>query len=346
MIRVLVADDSPTARHLLSEMLKSDPNITVVGEAASGADAVAMAERLAPDVITMDVHMPVMDGIAATREIMRRAPTRIIIVSSRANEEGIEMSLEATRAGALAVLGKPEGPHSARFEEQRSQLISTVRAMSEVKVVRRWGLSRTPPEAHLRYVSAAVSRTPPVRLIAIGSSTGGPAALRDILAALPSQFPVPILIVQHIANGFVQGLANWLASTSALRIKVAEEGEQALAKHVYIAPDDRHLGIGAGMRLKLSAEPKIGQFRPSATHLYESAARTLGTGVLAVILTGMGDDGVAGLRSVRSGGGRVLAQDEASCIVYGMPREAVRAGLVDAVVPLAEMPQRLVDLVA
>jgi two-component system chemotaxis response regulator CheB len=232
-----------------------------------------------------------------------------------------------------------------------------VRAMSQVKVVRRHGAatsapstsSMTPPSRPaMERPSALLRLATPVRLVAIGASTGGPAALRTILSELPGGFAVPILVVQHIANGFTHGLAQWLQGDTRLRVKVAESGERLDHGTVYIAPDDRHLGclldsLGA-MRVALHNVPPLGAFRPSASFLFQSAAETLGAGVLAVILTGMGDDGVAGLRVVKSFGGRIIAQDEASSVIYGMPREALRAGVVDVSVGVNAIARKLVEL--
>ena len=358
-IRVLVVEDSPTARALLVDMLESDPMIRVVGEAASGRQAIARAAELLPDLITMDVHMPDGDGLEATRVIMRSAPTPIIVVSALAAAD-VELSLEATRAGALLVLPKPEGPSSPGFDAQRAQLVSMVKAMAQVKVVRRWGgpaasggriaTSLTParPMIALDRQPAAGTATRRPRLVAIGASTGGPAALRDILSAIPAQFPVPILIVQHIAHGFVNGLAQWLDGASPLRVRVAEPGEIAIPGSVFIAPDNRHLGVtlsGSVIRTVLSDAAPTGAFRPSATNLFHSAGLALGAELLAVILTGMGDDGVAGLRTVHDRGGHVVAQDEASSVIYGMPREAVHAGVVHEILSLAAIAPRLAMLV-
>ena len=346
MIRVLVAEDSPTARRLLVEMLTSDPGITVIGEAINGLQAVEMAERLRPDLITMDVQMPELDGLEATMRIVGKIPTPIIIVSSQANASEVELSLEATRAGALMVLPKPEGPLSPKFREQQEQLVAMVKAMSDVKVVRRWGAS-TPAKAH-----RAISGHSPVRsverpgVLAIGASTGGPAALRDVLSAMPPSFGVPILVVQHISRGFVNGLANWLGANTRLQVRVATASEPARPGVVYLAPDDNHLGIRDDGRIALSNAPAIGSFRPSATHLFQSAASAFGGRTIAVILTGMGDDGVAGLRAVHAAGGLVIAQDESTSVVYGMPREAARAGVVNVVLPLPEIASRLVEVVS
>jgi two-component system chemotaxis response regulator CheB len=355
VIRVLVADDSATSRALLVELLSAEPDFRVVGEATNGQQAVEMAERLSPDLITMDVQMPVMDGLEATKQIMRRSPRPIIIVSHAARADDVKLSLDATRAGALMVLPKPDGPLSPRFASDRRQLVSMARAMSQVKVVRRHG-------AEARVVaSSPVSRSvfsaPPtapvrtprsIRLVAIAASTGGPAAIRTILAELPRLFPVPILIVQHIARGFTSGLAHWLAGDTALDVKVAQLGEPADPGTVYIAPDDRHIGCrldGADtIRIVLDNEPAVGTFRPSASYLFRSVAESLGANALSVVLTGMGDDGIEGLRAAKAAGGRVIAQDEASSVIFGMPREAARAGVVDLVVGLDSMARRLVEL--
>ena len=357
MIRVLVAEDSPTARALIVSMLSAEKDISIIGEAKTGIEAVAMAERLGPDLVTMDVHMPEMDGLEATKQIMVRAPCPIIIVSSTARSDEVVLSLEATRAGALMVLPKPEGPASPGFAADSRQLVSMVRAMSQVKVVRRHGAAMGAMTSRLNTPASRPQSERPtpslrldaaVRLVAIGASTGGPAALRTIFSDLPAEFAVPILVVQHIANGFTHGLAQWLDGDTRLRVKVAEPGERLEAGSVYIAPDDRHLGCQldstGALRAALHNVAPVGAFRPSASFLFQSVAETIGAGTLAVILTGMGDDGVAGLRVVKSRGGRIIAQDEASSVIYGMPREAARAGVVDAVLGINTVARRLVEL--
>ena len=355
MIRVLVAEDSATARALLVSMLSAESGITVVGEARTGTEAVEMAERLAPDLVTMDVHMPELDGIGATKQIMTRSPRPILIVSSAAGTD-VELSLEATRSGALMVIAKPQGPHSAGHESERRQLVSMVRALAHVKVVRRHG---SMPTSAAPAPAPAASFPPPAQsplpapglvpdVLAIAASTGGPAALRSILAALPERFPIPVLVVQHIAKGFTSGLAHWLGGACSLRIKLAELGEPARPGVVYLTPDDRHLGIrrdGARtLRIHLDAGAPVGTFRPSASYLFQSCAEVAGRNVLALILTGMGDDGVDGLRHVHRAGGRVLAQNEASSVIFGMPREAQRAGVVDQVIALDDIAKRLGEL--
>lgn len=361
MIRVVVAEDSPTARALIVGVLSAEPDIQVVGEARTGNEAVELAERLAPDLVTMDIHMPGVDGIEATRQIMTRSPRPILVVSSAADAD-VGMSLDATRAGALMVIAKPQGGATAVAAGDGRQLVSMVRALAAVKVVRRHGAtalrggpampgvtSITSPRATPAFVPP-VRRAPgeAVQVVAIAASTGGPEALRTVLAGLGGPLPVPILVVQHIARGFTAGLAHWLSGATALTVKLAELGEPARGGVVFVAPDDRHLGVRrdayGALRIQLDPAPPIGSFRPSATYLFRSCAETAGAGLVAVICTGMGDDGVDGLRDVRRFGGRVLSQDEASSVIFGMPREAQRAGVVDEVLPLGSLARRLREL--
>ena len=346
MIGVLVADDSPTARALLVALLSAEPGIKVVGEARDGREAVEMTARLAPDVITMDVHMPVLDGLEATKEIMTRSPRPIIIVSTTTRIGDVEASLEAIRAGAVLALPKPRGPSVMPHDPEQRHLVNMVKAMAQVKLVRRRGTPTSSPVLTVPLPRARVAR--PIRLVAIAASTGGPAALLTILSGLPKRFPVPILVVQHISRGFTQGLAHWLAGGTPLKVVVAALGDVPRAGTVYIAPDDHHLGIQVGadgvMRLTIDNRAAVGSFRPSATHLFRSAASAMGSSTLGVILTGMGDDGVDGLRDLFAAGGHVLAQDEATSVIYGMPAEAVRAGVVHGVLPISEIAAHLVEL--
>ena len=376
-IRVLVAEDSTTVRRLLVELLASDPGFEVVGEATTGAEAIALALDLQPDLITMDVHMPVLDGLDATKEIMREVPTPILIVSSAANRGDVGLALSATQAGALMVVPKPESPRDPDFERQRAQFLGMARAMAAVKVVRRWSPGAGVELAARAAAAGRRARRPGgIRVVAVGTSTGGPAALRRLLIDVPRDFPVPILVVQHMARGFIDGLATWLGTNLRLRVTVAADGEPLVGGTVYLAPDDRHLGIappgsgqhvgrgagaagagaaGAGAadagavggagRAALLDTAAVGGFRPSADVLFDSCARAHGAGVAALVLTGMGRDGVDGLARVHAAGGRVLAQDEASSVVYGMAQEAVRAGVVHEVLPLDTLGRRVVELV-
>jgi len=336
-IGVLVADDSPVARRLLVHILDRDPGLRVASEAADGAEAVRLAERLRPDVIVMDVMMPLLDGLQATRKIMETRPTPIVLVSADFDSRDMTRSFEALQAGALTILGKPPGPQHPRYAEQAAALTTTVKLMAGVKLVRR----RTPGPA-AGGAPATTGPAPkaarrPVAVAAIAASTGGPAALAAILAGLPDGAPVPILVVQHIAPGFHQGLVNWLDHVSPLAVRLARDGQPVRAGEVLVAPPDAHLGVTSRGRVALSYDPPIGAHRPSATHLFRSVAQAYAAGAVAVVLTGMGDDGAAGLRALKGAGGIVLAQDETTCVVYGMPRQAAATGVVDQVLPLGQI---------
>lgn len=343
-LRVLVAEDSPTARALLVEVLARDPALCVVGEARNGMDAVRLAEMLRPDVITMDVEMPVLDGLEATRQIMVQTPTPIVVVTALGSEREGSLSLDATEAGALCVARKPVSPLAPCFDAEAAALVATVKAMAAVKVVRRWRAASRAPVAPTPEWSDAVSEPPrePTRVVAIAASTGGPAALHSILRRLPADFAAPLVVVQHIAEGFTGAFASWLASGCSLPVQVAADGAPLRAGVVYVAPEGHHCGVQAGDRIALARTPAIGGFRPSATHLFETVAREYGRQATAVILTGMGADGVAGLRRVRDAGGRVIVQDEETSIVFGMPREAIAAGLATAILTPAAIAERLI----
>jgi len=338
MLRALIAEDSTTVRELLVGILESDPEIMIVGTVKNGLEAVEATGRLRPDVVIMDINMPVMDGLEATRRIMIETPVPIVIVSATVDVRDVAVSMNALQTGALAVLAKPPGVGAPGFAAAVGQLLSTVKAMARVKVVRHWPAmpAPVPPPP-----SGGAPHPRGVRVIAVAASTGGPAALARILSHLPADFPVPILVVQHIAAGFVCGLAAWLDSVCAPRICVARDGERLAPATVYLAGDDAHLTVAPGSRIVLDKAPPVAGFRPSATSLFASVADVFGATAVGVVLTGMGRDGVDGLRLLRVAGGRIVAQDEKSSIVFGMPGAAVAAGLADEVLPLASIGARL-----
>ncbi|HWA46385.1 MAG TPA: chemotaxis-specific protein-glutamate methyltransferase CheB [Hypericibacter adhaerens] len=342
MIRILLADSSVTGRRLLLDLFSADPAIATVGEAGDGNSLVAMTKRLRPDVVVMDIDGPGMNGFDTTKRIMIEAPTPIVIVSSAPSERQVELSILALRAGALTVLPRPPEPVSAAEREQRQRFAATVKAMAEVKVVRHWGTRDTAPRAR---ATAEVRPQRHSRVVAIAASTGGPAALQTLLGQLPTEFPAPILVVQHIAGGFIAGFTTWLNTVCSLRVKVAEAEETLEPRTVYVAPDNRHLGLLPNWTVLLSAAPPLGGFRPSATFLFQSVAQAAGRAVTAIILTGMGRDGVDGLSFVRERGGFVIAQDEATSVVFGMPAAAIAANQVDAILPLPAIAPQLLDMV-
>ena len=337
MIRVLVAEDSAVTREYLVMLLEEDPAIEVVGTAKDGVEAVEQAERLKPDVITMDVHMPRMNGYEATRRIMERVPTPIVMVSASSSRDEEFMAFEALQAGALMVMEKPGGPDDPDYAESVRKLTETVKLMAEVKVVRRWRKrERAAPPSPL---PARPGRK--IRLIAIGASTGGPQVLAGILAKLPRDLAAPVLIVQHIASGFTPGLVEWLSQTTPLRLKVAEPGETVRSGAVYFAPPDAQMGISTDGRIRLAQEPAEDGFCPSASYLFQSVAQSYGGAAVGVLLTGMGRDGATGLLQLRAAGGTTMAQDEETSVIFGMPAEAIRLGAVDHVLS----PDRMAEMI-
>lgn len=338
VLRILVAEDSPTARALLVQTLGRDRELEVVGEAADGAEAVARCRQLKPDLVTMDIQMPVLDGVEATRQIMVEHPTPVVMVSSLAASD-VRRSILALEAGALAVIEKPVGPGAPRFERDCAELIATIKAMAQVKLVRRWAAvppyarDREPPTAR-----TAIARR--VSAIGLVASTGGPNALRTVLRGLPDAFATPILIVQHIAPGFAAGLADWLRTTTGRPVRLAIDGEPLAPGLVVVAPDHHHLEVD-GERVAVTSAPPVEGFRPSGTRLLASLAEQHGANAVGVVLTGMGTDGVAGLRKLRDAGAAVFAQDEASSDIWGMPGAAFKAGVVAETTPLVEIAARL-----
>jgi two-component system chemotaxis response regulator CheB len=342
-LKVLVVEDSLVSRRLMTHILNSDSELEVVAEASNGDEAVELTLRCEPDVIVMDVVMPSMDGLEATRRIMRELPTPIVLTSSSYEPGDLSKSFEALSAGALTLLAKPSGPEAPTFAAEAAALTITVKLMAEVKLVRRRSNGVPPPRPVATPPSGGVRpQRRPAEIVAIAASTGGPVALAKIMGALPVSTPAPILVVQHITPGFHQGLADWLDGISPLSVRLAQDGAQLRAGEVLVAPADAHLGVTAGERVALSTDPPISGHRPSATYMFQSVASTFGSAAIAAILTGMGEDGVAGLVALSERGGLVLAQDEATSVVFGMPRKAASLGIVDDVLPIEQIAGALI----
>jgi two-component system chemotaxis response regulator CheB len=337
-IRIVVVDDSQTARELLVALYES-AGLRVVGVGKTGEDAVSLVIKHSPDVVSIDVVMPKMDGLEATRAIMREHPTPIVIVTASLMRSDTDMAFEALKAGALTAVQKPGLEDPVTCEK----LIETIKLMATVPVIRRW--SERPQARKGDLFSPLTGDGKGIRLIGIASSTGGPGVLAQILKPLPKSFPIPILIVQHVTNGFATGLAEWLHEQVNLDVGLAGHGDTPKAGLVLLPPDDYHMQINKNGAIELSKAPPYKGLRPSANYLFNSMARFFGAGGMGIILTGMGDDGAEGMEAMYRSGASTIAQDEESCIVYGMPAEAVKRKAVKQVLTPDQISQYLMGMI-
>jgi two-component system, chemotaxis family, protein-glutamate methylesterase/glutaminase len=335
VIRVLLAEDSAVTRAYLTYLLDEDPGIEVVGAAKDGQEAVDLAAGLRPDVILMDVHMPVLDGYEATRKIMELTPTPIVMATASSSRSETRGGFTALEAGALILLGKPPALWEDGHDEAAAELLRTLKLMSEVKVVRR---RSTNGAVH---PSATYPRPRAPRVVAIGASTGGPQALSAILAGLPSPLGTPILLVQHITDGFIGGFVEWLGTRTAMDVVVAAQGQDLRPGTLYVAGSGRHMTLARDGRIAFDHGPPVNGFRPSISRLLDSVADVCGREAVGVLLTGMGRDGAEGLRRMREAGALTIAQDEPSSVIFGMPGEAVRLKAASEVLPPAAIAEAL-----
>jgi two-component system, chemotaxis family, protein-glutamate methylesterase/glutaminase len=343
-IKVLIADDSRVARRLLTHLLGSDPKIHVLGVVDDGQAALEFMHESKPDVIVMDIHMPRLDGFEATRRIMETNPVPIIICTATADAREVANTFRLMEAGAVACIEKPVSPAHPHYQALAEKLIETVKLMSEVKVVRRWPRSRTATsESGLRAAPVTLAGTTPV--IGIGASTGGPPVIQTILSGLPKDFSATVLIVQHIAKGFLPGLVEWLNQTTGLQVHIAAHGLSPLPGHVYIAPDGFHMGLTPNGRIFLSQEDPVGGLRPAVAYLFRTLAEVCGARAIGVLLTGMGRDGAAELKGMKNAGAETIAQDRDTSVVHGMPGEAIAMGGATLVLPAEKIADSLVALV-
>ncbi|MBV9993901.1 MAG: chemotaxis-specific protein-glutamate methyltransferase CheB [Caulobacteraceae bacterium] len=341
-IRALVVEDSHTVRRRLVEILESDPEFEVVGEAEDGRRAIELCMERRPDLITMDMMLPVMSGLAATEYIMAHFPTPILIVSASTNRGEVFKTYDALAAGAVDVLEKMSGREAEGVWERdflaRAKLVAKIRVITHPRA--RLALSGAPPIVTASPVMAA---RPGLRVVAVGASTGGPRAVSELLRALPPSFQLPVLLVLHINEPFGAAFADWLDSQTARPVSYATQGApvSASAGRVAIAPAGRHLEVREG-RFHLTRDAERHSCRPSIDVLFESVAASYGPSAAACLLTGMGRDGAAGLLALRRAGALTIAQDEATSVIYGMPREAVLLGAAERVLPLGEIGAALV----
>lgn len=330
MIKTLVVDDSPLVRTIIRDFLESDGSFTVIGEAENGLEGLQKARALNPDLITMDIEMPVMDGIEAIEGIMKTMNIPIVVITT---QDTAKNAYEATVKGALEFYAKVN--FTAAISSERKQgILTSLKRISRIKEQ-----SQAPPEPRPnREVDAR-----DIRGVVIAASTGGPKALMSLCAAIPEAFPVPIVLVQHNSSGFDAGFVQWLNDYTPLAVKLAENRESPEKGKLYVAPTDKHLILAGGRFLLDDGEPVHSQ-KPAADVLFKSAAECWGPRTISVVLTGMGADGAEGTRYIRQAGGITIAQDEASSMIYGMPLAAFKTGCVDMILPLGEIPQQLIKL--
>jgi two-component system chemotaxis response regulator CheB len=340
-LNVLIADDSPTARQMLSAIVNSASDMQVVGEANNGKQAINLTNSLRPDVILMDLIMPEMNGLAATREIMHIAPTPIVVISSGLNREENNIGFEAISAGALTVIAKPVGPRDADYAPQSANLLTTLRAMAKVSVIHHWQQTKVPLGTPIRQIGQQPGGIVPPQIVGIVASTGGPAALGEIISQLPGDFSIPVVVVQHIAPDFLSALVGWLDGISKVNVEIARPGEQPSAGVVYFAPGGTHLRLDSGHRFVMSRTPDNVPHIPSGDVLLESVARSYGAAAVGVVLTGMGSDGARGLLAMHKAEAFTIAQNAVTSVVYGMPREAMQLGAVRRELGLADIPSVL-----
>lgn len=317
--RVMIVEDSGVVRTLLTHIIGSDPRLTVAGSFATAEEAIAALPTLRPDVISMDIRLPGIDGLEATRRIMADHPTPIVVISASMDGGAMGNSMDALRAGALSVVEKPVGLGDAAYAQVAHEIRTQLAIMSEVAVVRRrMHITSAVPIQPTRQRSAS--------MLLVAASTGGPPALARLFGALPADLPVPVLLVQHMGASFMTGFASWLDSVVPQRVEIARGGDLPAAGVIHVAPGDAHLVVARGGTLRIATDGPVGGQRPSATRLIESAAVALDGAALAVVLTGMGEDGATGVRALLAAGGQAVAEDASTSVVYGMPAAAQRAG--------------------
>lgn len=350
-IRLLLVEDSPVALTILQRILREAADIEVVGVARNGLEALELIPQVNPQVICSDFHMPKMNGLELTREVMARYPRPILVISASVQEEDTQNVFRILEAGALDIFPKPRTGLAAEYEKAKQELITKIRILSGVSVFTQH--RRESPRPPISPPISSPPLTPGTlaldirapRILAIGASTGGPQALQTIFEALPRSFPVPILCVQHISEGFLQGLIDWLNLKSALKIKIAEVGETPQAGVVYFAPERQHLQLNSRGQIELVQSAPVAGHCPSVTVLFEAVAAHYRRSAVGVLLTGMGRDGAEGLQAIAEAGGTTIAQDEASCIVFGMPKEAIALGAAQNILAIGAIAPLLMNQV-
>jgi two-component system, chemotaxis family, protein-glutamate methylesterase/glutaminase len=344
-ISVLLVEDSPVALEILDRLLSSSPDIKVVGKAHNGKEAIDLIPKLQPKVICTDLHMKEMDGLELTKQVMENYPRPILVVSTSVQKEDTNTIFELLQAGAVDIFPKPNTGLASDYEQVKRDLINKIKILSGVTVFTK---RQTPPIASPTINNFAFSTdvTRAIRVIAIGASTGGPQALHKIIAQLPANLPVPVICVQHISQGFLQGLVDWLDSECKVKIKIAQIGENPEPGTVYFAPDNNHLELDSQGKFIYGSSLPVDGHCPSVTVTFKSIAKFYGRATMSILLTGMGKDGALGMQAISTAGGTTIAQDEQTCIVFGMPSEAIALGVVQHVLPIQDIAPLLLKKVA
>lgn len=341
-IRVLIVEDSLVVRELLKHIIGSDPRFEVLAAVESAEQCLDMLESACPDVISLDIRLPGMNGLDATLQIMTKRPTPIVVVAAQVDDDELNIAMNALRAGALSVVEKPVGVTNEAFESMAARLCTQLAIMSQVKVVRQ-GIDRGLRFGSVEEPPAPTYRPGSYSLLGIASSTGGPQALVQLLCGLGKGYPLPILLVQHITSSFLEGFVSWLSGATPFQTRIAQEGELPKAGHIYVAPVEHHLAL-IHNRLSILDSPAVCGQKPSGSVLFSSLARELGRSGIGVVLTGMGNDGADGLAEMRRAGAYTIAEDASTCVVFGMPSAAAKLGAVREMLPLPAIASRLLDL--
>ncbi|WP_082209905.1 chemotaxis-specific protein-glutamate methyltransferase CheB [Fischerella sp. PCC 9605] len=345
-IRVLLVEDSQLALIFLKRILDSSPQIEVVGEARTGLEALTLIPKVEPDVICTDLHMPQMNGLEFTSKVMALYPRPILVISVSVQIEDTKNIFQLLEAGAVDIFPKPNTGLAADDEVFKQELVKKIKILSGVKVFRkRPKLSIQAQNLQARDLSTFSSKKsyPKPKIVVIGASTGGPQALKELLTQLPSDFPIPVICVQHICFGFLQGLIDWLAVSCQLPIQIAQAGDMPRPGKIYFPPEQLHLELDARGRFICSDLPPVAGHRPSVTVAFESAAKFYGKACVGILLSGMGIDGAEGMQVIAQAGGFTIAQDEATSVVFGMPKAAIELGVAQQVLPINAIARVIVE---
>ncbi len=350
-IKVLMVDDSAVVRLILRKLLESSNEIEVIGHAKNGKEALELIPKLNPDVITLDIEMPVMDGLTTLKEIMKMPkPVPVIMVSSL-TKDGAEVTLEALNNGAVDFVTKPSKTISSELEKIKFDLIEKIKAAAVTKLRKASRIISTKPSiSEKKEITTPTTITIPeqtkYKAVLIGISTGGPPALQVILPKFPKNFPIPIVVAQHMPPGFTKPMADRLNKICPLEVDEAKDGDILKKGKIYIGKAGCHIKIkkrGSFYYLHITEEPKDALYHPQVDIMFETAAETIGGNVIAVIMTGMGSDGTEGLKKLKAKNAFVIGQDKETSVIYGMPRSAFEAGVVDVVVPLEKIPEKIIQ---